>query len=89
MLLSLQPSTSCDHSETLTDRLRSHKGCECAVKHDSEAFQKTMQHDTTVDHLAALGRCGIVLTAPGSGLVSLGALLDASRPLCGLVQHSE
>ena len=47
--VTLQPSTSCDHSETLTDRLRSHKGCECAVKHDAEALQQTIQHDTTVD----------------------------------------
>ena len=48
-----------------------------------------MQHDTTVDHLDPLGRFGIVLTAPGSGLVSLGGFLDASRPLYGLVQHCE
>ena len=31
MLVSLQPSTRCDHSETLNDRLRSHQLKDCPV----------------------------------------------------------
>ena len=74
---------STERTLSLTDRLQSHKRCECGVTHVSEAFQQTMQKIQQWIFKKLFGFFAGIISRPENGRGGQPAPVKMARPRAG------